>query len=342
MRTLIASDLHLGLPSGAELLRRPGPRAEFVALAAAAERLVLLGDVLELVEAPAAAALALAQPLLEAVARVLGSRREVVIVPGNHDRALIDDWLRERLAPGSAPLALEEEVPPDASRVLASVVRALAPAPVRVAYPGVWLGGGVYATHGHYLDAHAVLDLPLRALWPCWERCFGQLPDPASPSDYERAIAGAYATIQAAQRERRVDRPPGHLAAAGRDLRYLASALPPWLRGDGGAPGAAAISAGLIAFKLRTAGLEPMRQVIERLGLSARSVVFGHVHRPGPLPGDDAGEWATAAGTRLYNTGSWVRSPPLLRARPYRAGQIVELDGDALRSVDARTVVAGG
>ena len=55
-----------------------------------------------------------------------------------------------------------------------------------------------------------------------------------------------------------------------------------------------------------------------------RVVVFGHSHRPGPLPVDDADEWRTAAGGRLHNTGSWVFQPHFVGERaedsPYWPG----------------------
>ena len=66
-----------------------------------------------------------------------------------------------------------------------------------------------------------------------------------------------------------------------------------------------------------------MSEVVERLRIDADHVVFGHTHRRGPIgaePGWDSG------GTRLWNTGSWVHSPPLLRSTaaesPYWPGTI--------------------
>ena len=37
----------------------------------------------------------------------------------------------------------------------------------------------------------------------------------------------------------------------------------------------------------------------------AEHVIFGHTHRPGPLPGDDPADGASR-GTRLWNTGCWL------------------------------------
>ena len=51
-RTLIVSDLHLGGLSGVDLLRRPQLRASLLAELDGVDRLVLLGDVLELRHGP--------------------------------------------------------------------------------------------------------------------------------------------------------------------------------------------------------------------------------------------------------------------------------------------------
>ena len=73
-----------------------------------------------------------------------------MIVAGNHDRALVDRWVRER----TGELDLATSVPLDATPALRRVASLLAPAQVRASYPGVWLSDRVWATHGHYLDPH--------------------------------------------------------------------------------------------------------------------------------------------------------------------------------------------
>jgi hypothetical protein len=72
----------------------------------------------------------------------------------------------------------------------------------------------------------------------------------------------------------------------------------------------------LSAAALRRGGLRGIREVLRRLGVTAPHVLFGHTHRSGPWPHDDPGEWVTAAGTRIVNTGSWVYQPHFLSARP--------------------------
>jgi hypothetical protein len=71
------------------------------------------------------------------------------------------------------------------------------------------------------------------------------------------------------------------------------------------------LSSEISGEELRRAGLRAMREVAVRLGVGDGYVVFGHTHRPGPLPGDDAEEWG-----RLVNTGSWTYAPIFLTANP--------------------------
>ena len=84
---------------------------------------------------------------------------------------------------------------------------------------------------------------------------------------------------------------------------------------------------------LRRSGLRGMeRGLLARLGVTAGHVIFGHTHRAGPLPGNDAAEWTTARGARLINSGCWVHEPAFLgpdaSQSPYRTGFCVVLDDD--------------
>ena len=65
MRTLIVSDLHLGSGLGSDVLSRPGPRAALLEALEDVDRLVLLGDVLELRHRPPRYAMAAARPFFE-------------------------------------------------------------------------------------------------------------------------------------------------------------------------------------------------------------------------------------------------------------------------------------
>src|SRR5450631_325384 len=112
MRTLIISDLHLGSLSGADVLRRPELRAPLLEALKDAERLVLLGDVLELRHGPPRDVMAAAQPFFEDLGRAL-SGGEVVITSGNHDHALVEPWLvRRGEEDGHLPLGVEQFLEP--------------------------------------------------------------------------------------------------------------------------------------------------------------------------------------------------------------------------------------
>src|SRR5207253_7096312 len=111
------------------------------------ERLVLLGDVLELRHGPPRDAMAAARPFFENVGRALAGR-ELVIAAGNHDHALIEPWLslRGHEDPHRPLLAEQLLAPEEASPMLARLARWAEPARVRVAYPGLWVRPDVYAT----------------------------------------------------------------------------------------------------------------------------------------------------------------------------------------------------
>ncbi|HVV90600.1 MAG TPA: metallophosphoesterase, partial [Solirubrobacterales bacterium] len=105
MRTAIVSDLHLGASSGGDVLRDPEIRAVLYAELRRAERVVLLGDVVELRERPVGAALEHALPFFRELGAALGDH-EVVLVPGNHDNHLADPLL-DRLSIEDEPLPLD-------------------------------------------------------------------------------------------------------------------------------------------------------------------------------------------------------------------------------------------
>jgi hypothetical protein len=69
---------------------------------------------------------------------------------------------------------------------------------------------------------------------------------------------------------------------------------------------------------------------VDRLDIEAETVIFGHVHRRGPLAADDPGDWSSPGGPRLLNTGSWLYEQLLVdRARtphPYWPGGAVRLE----------------
>lgn len=341
MRTLVVSDLHLGGRTGVDVLRR-SERAlgALTGELARVDRLVLLGDTLELRHGPAREALAAAQPAIEAIGAALPAGASVVLVPGNHDHGLAAPWLDGR----AKPLGLESRVKPQTASPLARHVAAWLGAPERdvtVAYPGVWLRDDVYATHGHYLDPHGTVPTFERLAAGVMTRIAGAAPDDgtATAEDYERILAPLYAWINASAQRAGEN---GLGAGAGRAgkayellqgdghkpvrARLLTAVFPLGIRGLN-LLGVGPVSSDLSGDALRRNALDALSQVVARLGIDAEHVVFGHSHRTGPLPADDVTEWRTPSGAWLHNSGSWVHEPAFTGAEgaasPYWPGGAV-------------------
>lgn len=338
MRTLVVSDLHLGARSGADVLRGARARGALTEALAGSERLVLLGDTLELRHGPMRNALAAAEPVLRELAAALEPGGEVVIVPGNHDHRLLRGWLERRaglLSP--APLGLEATVDRRDLEPLETLAGWLAPTSVRAAYPGVWLRDDVYATHGHYGDLHTTVPI-LERLGAGLMTRVAQARDggPARVEDYEEVLAPMYAWIDAvAQGGGLRGRGGGGLQVRAwhslqrsgrrRGIRRAGVALA--FRAAVGAlnrTGFGPFRADVSGRELRRAALRAFDEVLTRLEVDAEHVISGHTHRAGPLPGDDRGEWTAAGGAAMLNTGSWVYDPGFLGdspgESPYRPG----------------------
>jgi metallophosphoesterase superfamily enzyme len=106
VRSLVISDLHLGKAARTDLLRRAELRAPLIDALQGADRLVILGDGLELREAAHRDAAGAIAPLLREAGGAVG---EIVVVAGNHDHGLAAGWIEERLAIEPAGfLGLEE------------------------------------------------------------------------------------------------------------------------------------------------------------------------------------------------------------------------------------------
>lgn len=303
-RTLLISDLHLGGRLFHGVLAHREPLERLLAALDTIDRLVLLGDVIELLERRPQRAMELARPVLSALGRRMGPEREIVYVPGNHDLALIRPWVRAR----GAALGVADEVPCDATTGLASICRWLAPAQVRVGYPGVWLEHGVWATHGHYLDQHL---LPVSTYGIARASLGGMPRDGAAPVDYERGRRRSIAPAT-----RLMPRPGALLIDELAEV--LRAATMPRLKRRLLRPRYARLISGLLRVQMNRASMPALARVVNRLGIDADWVVFGHVHRVGPLPGDDRSLWQGPGGRpRLVNTGAWLYEPLLVnRARP--------------------------
>lgn len=339
MRTAVISDLHVGAEHGGDLVRRERFRGLALDGLAGAERVVLLGDVIEFRDLPVAEALEAARPFFDALDRAADGA-EVVLVPGNHDHHLLDSWAeRRRLRGARAALGLEHRARPTAGPA-AALARMMTRSRLELAYPGVWLREGVYATHGHYLDLHLTIPTFERLGVAAVERLLGGLPvNGRSPGDYERVEAPLYAFLynlaQSAPAGERALRP--HASARAWDvLRGSGGRLAPvraMLLGSIVFPGAVRVANrfGLGPFRsdlsveeVSRAGVRAMEEVVQSLGIEAEHLIFGHTHRRGPLPGEE--RWTAAGGVRLYNCGNWVYAPGILgrtaRESPFWPGTV--------------------
>jgi Calcineurin-like phosphoesterase len=334
--TALISDLHLGAASGSDVLRRKAMRERLLEAIdeAGAERLVLLGDTIELRDGPLGNSFAAARDFFTALGEVFAGR-EVVLVPGNHDHRLLGPWL-ERARGEERPATLDELVsaPHPAVRSLADW---LGDVRLEVRYPGVWVRDDVYATHGHYLDSHVTLPTIERLSVATVDRLGGTpTGQRETPHDYEEVHAPVYDLIfSLAQGGRgfggnddgrspalRIWETIGGASGQARTIRgrLLGSAvIPATLRGLERA-GLGRFNTDFSIAEIGRAGVDAMHVVVERLGIEAEHVIFGHIHRRGSLPADDTTGVAPAwrrNGVTLHNTGNWLYSPALLgRAVP--------------------------
>jgi UDP-2,3-diacylglucosamine pyrophosphatase LpxH len=334
--TAVLSDLHLGTRSHADVLRRPKIREILFAALADADQIVLLGDVLELREQPLRDALEVALPFFRDLGDALPGK-PVTILAGNHDHKVVAEWLEELRLRGTA-LELEQRTAATTTRIGRAIAEQLPHNQVELAYPGVWLRPGTYAHHGHYIDAHMTIPRLEAIAISATARASGGLPPlPRTPDDYESAMtplyAFAYALAQGSTRARRVlgmdlSRKVWLRIDTRRDIRSRALrgvAIPSavWaLNRAGMGPFEAKVS----GVALRESGLSGMRDLMAALQIDAREVVFGHTHRPGPLPQDDTWD------RRLFNTGSWLYEPNLLQTSagesPYWPGTALFVEDD--------------
>jgi predicted phosphodiesterase len=355
--TVLLSDIHLASSGGIDLLRRPEFREKLWVALADADELILLGDVVELRDMPLASAVEIARPFFDELGAVVGDGR-VVMVPGNHDHHLLDDWLERRRLDGATHLGLEQRIPIDAGP-LAELTGGMGKTEVELAYPGVFLRPNVYATHGHYLDRHLTVPSFERLAVAAVERVLTGSRDPSdddlpahgdpgseSPDDYERIQAPLYAFLftlaqsGGSPKERLGGANPsarvwqavggGYGRAARIRGRLLGSVAVPGAVGVANRLGLGPVKSDLSPGAITRAGLAAMGEVVRRLGIEADHVIFGHTHRRGPLRAEVG--WRLEDGTRLHNTGSWVHSAGLIGRSaadsPYWPGTIVVVEGD--------------
>src|SRR5215203_3246979 len=182
MRTAIISDLHLGVASDEDVLRDPVVRRVLLDEVAGADRLILLGDVVELRSLPVGPSLVRSRPFFEELGEAIGDT-EVILVPGNHDHRLAEPLLDELSIAGDQPLGLEHLSAPSPGPA-ELLDEWLGSASLQIAYPGIWLREDVYATHGHYLDIHLALPRAECLAAALMVRLSRPFPERATPADY--------------------------------------------------------------------------------------------------------------------------------------------------------------
>jgi predicted phosphodiesterase len=341
MRTAIVSDLHLGAGTGEDIARDPAIREILLDEVAAADRLVLLGDVLELRDFPLAHVLETTGPFFAALGEAMRGRR-IVLVPGNHDHWLAEPLLEE-ISLGDAALGLEHRAPSNRGP-LSRIASWLGDSELSVAYPGVWLRDDVYATHGHYMDCHMTLPrLECLAAAAVMRRA-GRPPDPATPTDYERILRPIYglafglAESNLGNGSNRPSERAWHAVSGNRREGRLAPAVRRAAIGAGVPAGIwllnrllrAEFDPDVSAAAITRDGIAAATELARRLDLDAAHVITGHTHRGGPE--ESEAEWALPGGGRLHNTGSWVYADafhhPGAPPGPYWPGTVTWLDDE--------------
>lgn len=346
--TALISDLHLGSSSRSDLLRRGAIRERLLAALADVDRLVLLGDTIELRDGPLGEALARSRGFFEDLGEALRGR-DVILVPGNHDHRLLGPWV-ENLGQADRAGGIAERVhsPHPALRAIAGW---LGSARLEVRYPGLWVREDVYATHGHYLDSHITLPTVERLSVAAVDR-LGGVPtgERGAVADYEQVHAPVYdLAFNLAQGGRSLTGRPGEGRSASMRIwqllggasgrartiqgRVLGSAvLPVALRGIEWA-GIGRFGRDFSTAEIGRAGVAAMHVVNARLQIGAEHVIFGHIHRRGALAGDDGSGasdplW-TVNGTTLHNTGNWIYVEALLGravpSSPFWPGSLIKV-----------------
>ena len=341
MVTAIVSDLHLGTTSGADVARGPAVRERLMEALAPADRVVLLGDALELRERPAADVMELARPLLEELGEVTAGR-QLVIVPGNHDYELVGPALEAARLDGRTSLPAEATFDVARSELAGRVAALMPRTEIVLAYPGVRLRSDVYATHGHYLDLHLTVPRMECLLASAVARFTGVRAGELPAIDaYEAALSPIYAFAHSIAQGS-----PARAVAKGGNLSRsvwrhsnpdrgtgltgfaLGRLAIPAAVGAINAIGLGPFGSDISGLELRRAGLRAMGEVVAATGVEADHVIFGHTHRAGPRPGDAEGWWLPQ-GTRLTNTGSWLYEAVFLEDgspdNPYWPGTVTWL-----------------
>ena len=183
-------------------------------------------------------------------------------------------------------------------------------------------------------------------------RAFGQVPDPATPFDYERVLRPVYGlSYSVAQSElaQRATRPSERAwrAISGRSRSRGRVHSPARRRDRSRRVGDGVGHQPPPAFRLRAdahrGGDRRQRRrcrdrgLAERLGVGGDHLITGHTHRGGAQIGENDGKWALRGGGSLHNTGSWIFASafhhPGTPPGPYWPGTVTWVEDDRPRRV---------
>ena len=285
---------------------RPGPLRAVLLAIDGVDRLVLLGDTVELARGAPSRRWQSPQPVLRAVGARLGAR-------AGGDRRPRQPRRRPGAGLGRGPGARRSTADRRrAARRQSGAVRAGplagAGAGASAHYPGVWLAEGVWATHGHYLDRHLLPE----SAFGIARGLLGRLPRDGARADRLRARAPPVAG-----RRCQVAATPAGGAARG---RRRACCAPRRCRGvrAGCCTAVRAADRALLGAQMRRASIPALgpRRPPPRRRRRARSCSATSTGS-GRWPPTTPAQWrGPAAGRGSLNTGSWVYEPLLVHRAP--------------------------
>ena len=313
---------------------------------------------------PLAAALEIARPFFDELGAVVGDGR-VVMVPGNHDHHLLDDWLERRRLDGAAPLGLEQRIPIDAGPLAELTARdgqdrGRARVPRRVA-------AGRASTPP--TATTSIATSPSRAssasrsprssessAAPGTRPTTSSLPTATRDRSHRtttsasrpRCTRSCSRSPRAAARRRsgwagQTRRPgSGRRSAAGTGgrLAYAAgcSARLRYPGRSGSRIGSGSDRSSPISHRARSParGLAAIGEVVRQLGIEADHVIFGHTHRRGPIRARSGGASKTGPGSTTPAAGSTRRDCSGARrpTAPTGRGRSIVLEGERRAALD--------
>ena len=357
MATAILSDLHLGAAHGDDLLRYPFFCDLLREQLDGVDHVVLLGDILDLRFQQLEIALQLAMPFLAMLGEVLSKAKHprVTYIPGNHDHHYASRLIeaeQEQAIDSGEPYTFKHVVAPRdffLSRQLARLIGGNVEVKFTYFYDTIASSeGSIFLIHGHYLDLHIDAGpARLLSLLQASIAAAGQSVEALSPDLYEAILRPQYELLHwigqspgGGQIQSRIyERLRGGGVPPNTRLRQIRRAALNRAASVGGKVGVAL--AEMVANRLVKGGLSltsPARdaqveQTISAFSLSleeldaylpstAKYVIFGHTHRPGPLESIDAPErWTVkmhGQDIQVMNSGSWLYDAGKARRPDYR------------------------